>query len=109
MFAWIYNLSTHEFLRGGPCEQPFDNTTEGLVKLLRHPTPFLERYDGVGDIRPATGQEMSNYDAVMVLQRTGEDFDDQKLVKALGLWTAQKLGVPLATAKAEILVIYRGL
>lgn len=36
-------------------------------------------------------------------------FDDQRMVKALARWTAQKLGVPIATAKAEILAIYKTL
>ena len=36
-------------------------------------------------------------------------FDGEKLVKAVAIWTAQRLGVPLATARAEILAIYRGL
>jgi hypothetical protein len=30
-------------------------------------------------------------------------------VKALAIWTAGKLNVPLQTAKSEILTIYRGL
>ena len=36
-------------------------------------------------------------------------FDGEKLAKALAIWTAQKLGVSLATARAEILEIYKGL
>ena len=35
-------------------------------------------------------------------------FDGEKLAKALAIWTAQKLGVSLATARAEILAIYKG-
>lgn len=39
-------------------------------------------------------------------QRT---LDDQKLLKALALWTAGKLGVTPSTARAEIKAIYRTL
>ncbi len=36
-------------------------------------------------------------------------FDNTKMVKAVAIWTAQKLGIPLATARGEIKAIYRGL
>ena len=39
-------------------------------------------------------------------QRT---LDDQKLLKAIALWTAAKLGVTPSTARAEIKAIYRTL
>jgi hypothetical protein len=44
-----------------------------------------------------------------VTARALNRFDDEKLVKALAIWTAGKLNVPLATAKAEVLTIYRTL
>lgn len=36
-------------------------------------------------------------------------FNDEKLIKAVAIWCAGKFGVPLATARQEILTIYRGL
>lgn len=36
-------------------------------------------------------------------------FDDDKMLKAVAIWNAQKEGVPLNIARAEILAIYRNL
>lgn len=36
-------------------------------------------------------------------------FDGQKLVKAVAIYFAQQLSIPLATARQAILTIYRGL
>ena len=36
-------------------------------------------------------------------------FDGEKLIKAVAIWTAQKLAVPLATARSEVLAIYAAL
>jgi len=78
------------------------------VKLSRHPIPRLERYDGAEGIRPATAQEISDYDAAQQDAQSLSRFDNEQLVKALAIWTAGKLGVSLAIAKAEILTIYKG-
>ena len=109
MFKWVYRQSNNEFLHGGPYEPPFDSGTQGLVELSRHPDPRTERYDGVGGIRPATAQEITDYDAGQANEQSLSRFDNEKLVKALAIWTAGKLSVPPNTAKAEILTIYRGL
>ena len=109
MFKWIYDLATSEFLYGGPCDQGFNPISQGLVKLIRHPDPRLERYDGAGGIRPATAQEISDYDAARVQEQSLSQFDNEKLTKALALWTAGKLNIPLQQAKQEILVILKGL
>jgi hypothetical protein len=96
------------FLAGGSCEiTPAGG--QGLVSLTRNPNPRLERYNGTGGIRSATSQEMSDYDAAQMTEQTLGRFDGEKLVKALAIWTAGKLNVPLATAKQEILTIYRTL
>lgn len=108
MFQWVYDVTTNQFLYGGPCEVA-PNAGQAVVSLLRNPQPRTERSDGAGGIRPATAQEMTDAAAAEKVTRTATDFDEQKLVKALGLWTAQKLGVAPATAKAEILAIYRTL
>ena len=108
MFNWVYVIATQEFIAGGPCELPVQ-AGQAVARLVRHPDPRTERYDGAGDIRPATAQEISDYDAAQLVGQTTARFDSEKLVKALAIWTAQKLNVPLATAKAEILTILRGL
>ena len=109
MFKWIYRLSDNTFLYGGPTDPAFNAGVEGLVVLPRNPKPRLERYDGAGGIRPATAQEIADYDAAQSTSLALTRFDGEKLVKALAIWAAQKLNVPLATAKQEILTIYRGL
>ena len=38
-----------------------------------------------------------------------DQFDNNKLLRALALWTAQKLGVTAATARSEIIAIYKTL
>ena len=109
MFKWVYRLTDSEFLHGGPCEPAYDESTQGVVALMRHPSPRTERYDGVGGIRLATAQEITSYDAAQVIEQSLSRFDDEKFVKALAIWTAGKVGVPLNTAKQEILTIYKTL
>jgi len=47
--------------------------------------------------------------AGVVAARELADFDGGLLLKAVAIWTADKLGVARATARDEILAIYRGL
>ena len=109
MFRWVYEQTTGQFLYGGPCEQAFDSLTHGVVLLAKHPDRRTERYDGAWGVRPATAQEVSEYDAAQLDERTQGRFNDEKLVKALAIWTAGKLNVPRATARQEILEILRTL
>ena len=109
MFKWIYRLSDNEFLHGGPYEPPLNPGTQGLVELSRHPDPRTERYDGVGGIRPATEQEITDHDTAQGAEQSLSRFDSEKLVKALAIWTAGKLNVPLGQAKTEIITILKGL
>ena len=106
---WIYRLSDGQFLHGGPTDPAYDSALSGLVVVPRHPNPRSERYDGVGGIRAATAQEISDYETEHAEASTQGRFDDEKLVKALAIWTANKLNVPLATARQEILAILRTL
>ena len=105
---WIYRISDGEFLAGGPFDvTPLDG--QAVLVCPRHPIPRLERYDGAGGLRAATAQEISDYDAAQVAEQSLSRFDNEKLVKALAIWTAGKVGVPLNTAKQEILTIYKTL
>ena len=108
MFNWLYDISSGLFLHGGPCEVT-PGSGQSVAKLHRNPKPRTERYDGVDGIRQATAQEISDYDAAQATKQTAERFDSEQLVKALAIWTAQKLGIPLNTARQEILAILRGL
>lgn len=47
--------------------------------------------------------------ATLASTEAAAKFDENKMLKALGIWTAQKLGVPLATARNEVIAIYKGL
>jgi hypothetical protein len=109
MMKWIYRLSDGEFTHGGPYEPDFNPATHGLLESARHPDPRQERYDGAGGIRPATEQEIIEHDTAKKDTQSLSQFDSEKLVKALAIWTAGKLTVPLGQAKAEILVILKGL
>lgn len=42
-------------------------------------------------------------------ERIAAEFDDLKAVKALAIWTAQKLNVPRATMRSEVLAIRKTL
>ena len=109
MFQWVYHVEGGLLLHGGPCEVEYDKDTQGVVTLLRNPDPRTERYDGVGGTRLATAEELADYDTARHMEDTQARFDSEKIVKALAIWTAGKLNVPLATARQEILTILRGL
>ena len=108
MFNWVYVSATNEFLSGGPCDvTPIAG--QALATLSRNTNPRRERYDGAGGIRAATLQEISDYDAARQADSEQGAFDGQKMVKAVAIYFAQQTGVPLQTAKAGILAVYRGL
>lgn len=109
MFQWVYDLASGEFLSGGPCEVSYNGLTQGVVKLLRNPDQRKERFDSKDGIRPATTQEVSAYDMARAADAEQGQFDGQKMLKAVAIYFAQKMGIPLQTAKADVLTIYRGL
>lgn len=109
MFKWIYMVSTQEFLYGGPYDPLFDPATQGLVILPRHPVVRIERFDVLNGIRPATDVEILAYDVLRASDAERERFDGQKMLKAVAIYFAQQLNVPLSVAKNGILTIYRGL
>ncbi len=110
-----YRLSDGQFLCGWPQRPPYDPATEAVQTYPEHlrPDMRLHRFDATAPDkkRLATAQELADYDAARADEAALAQFDGptQKIIKALAIWTAQKLGVPLATARAEILAIYKGL
>jgi hypothetical protein len=70
-----------------------------------------ERFDGAAETkkRAATVQEVADFDAARAGEIEAAQFDGQKMVKAVAIYFAQQAGIPLQTAKAGILTIYRGL
>src|SRR5689334_9972466 len=110
-----YRLSDNQFLCVWPQRPDFDPATEGVQEYLDHlrPDPRLHRYDATAPDkkRLATAQELTAFDAARTDEAALAQFDGQtqKMLKALAIWTAQKLGVQPATAKQEILAIFKGL
>ena len=113
MFYCIYRLSDQQFLRGAVSPLEFDPLTEGLQVYPKHLRPDMraERFDAESPSRkrPATAQERNDYDAARQTQDEQVRFDQEQLVKAVAIWAAGKLNVPVGTARQEILAIYRGL
>lgn len=113
MLFYAYRLSDGQFVRGYPNTPPYDPATEGVQAYPEHLRPNMrtERYDSTTETkkRAATAQEIIDYDAARQTIEEQMRFDNEKLVKALAIWTAGKLGVQLQQAKQEILAIYRGL
>lgn len=104
----IYDLATGVLIEAGPYDIPFDATSRGMILTQAIPDFRAERVEN-GQLRAATAQEITAFDTAQTTQAAQNRFDGEKLVKALAIWTAQKLNVPLATAKQEILTIYKGL
>lgn len=99
-------------LVGGAMHQTLDHdpATHVALTLPAWPIERADRLNANADgIRAATAQEIADYDAAKANAAADRDFDGQKMVKAVAIWTAQKLSIPLATARAEIAAIYKAL
>lgn len=112
MVNWVANLNDRLFQpQHGPFDPSYNPATQVVVGFEEEDQPDrrLHRYDAALKKRAATAQEIADYDAAQVAAREQMAFDGEKMLKAVAIWVAQKLGVPLATARSEILAIYRGL
>jgi len=108
---WTYDLATSLFVCGGPYDPPCDPATQAIERYDRNPDPRTERWDGTvaSKKRLATPAEIDAYDAAQADSQALGRVNSEKLVKALAIWTAGKLAVPLATARQEIVTILKGL
>lgn len=79
--------------------------TEVMVTVPGPMDERTQRWDGTDGVRPATQQEMDELEA----EERAAEFDGQKLLKALAIWTAGKMDISASAAKAEILSIYKDL
>jgi hypothetical protein len=110
-----YRLSDGRFLCGWPQPPNYDAATEGVQEYPEHlrPDMRLHRYDATtpDKKRLATSQELAAFDTERMDAKAAAQFDtpEAKMIKALAIWTAGKLGVQPATARNEILAIYKGL
>jgi hypothetical protein len=108
---WVYEQATGMFLCGGPFDPLYDPATQGLAALPDNPNPRLHRYDATSPtlVRAATEQEVTDYESARLNEQIRGQFDGNKNVLAFAMWTAQRLGVPMATARQEIMAIRRTL
>lgn len=112
-----YRLSDGQFLCGWPQRPPYDPATEAVQTYPEHLRPDMRRHRFDGTVvgpdkkRPATAQELADYDAARADEAALAQFDGptQKMIKALAIWAAQRLNIQPATARAEILAIFKGL
>lgn len=113
---YVYRLSDGRFLRGLASLKPdYDPATEAVQEYTERERPDTRRhrYDAAAPDkkRLATAQELAEIDAERADAEAAGRFDtpETKMLKALAIWTAQKLNVPLATARAEIVAIFKAL
>lgn len=110
-----YRLSDNQFLCVWPNRPDCDPATEAVQEYPEHQRPDirLHRFDGTtpDKKRAATSQELSAFDAARMDAEAVARMDtaEAKMLKAVVIWVAGKLGVAPATARSEILTIYKGL
>lgn len=110
-----YRLMDNQFLCVWPQSPDYDTATEAVQTYPEHQRPDirLHRFDGTAPDkkRLATVQELTAFDTARADEAALVQFDGptQKIVKALAIWAAQKFGIPLTTARAEILAIYKSI
>ena len=106
----IFDRASGQFIGGAIHDiLPHDPATHISIVLADYPDRRRDRWDGAEGVRPATAQELTAYDAAKADTTANREIDGQKMVKALAIWTAQKLNIPPATMRAEVIAIYKGL
>lgn len=113
---WIYRLLDGVYLRGGFYDPGYDPTTESLDAFIdeRHPDPRTERGPGR---RPATAQEITDYDAAQTDAQADAVLTAAKVSAAFVIWHLnQHHAMTLATVRqavidgrAQIKTIYKAL
>jgi len=105
---WVYDLTSSEYLFGGNVDPPFDPATQGVDTFQDtepHPDARLERHALTGGRRPATTQEITDYDQI----RAQMALDSLKTLKALSLVVADLHGLTPAQIRAQVIAKYRSL
>lgn len=87
----------------------FDETAEVLLELPDMPDRETKRWDGATGLRDANELELASAATAKQQAQEQVEFDGDRMLMALARWTAQKVGVSAATARSEILAIYRNL
>lgn len=87
---------------------PHDPVTHVQLDLPSFPDRRTDRWDGATGVRAATQAELDAFDDATLDMQAKRDLDDKKL-KAVAAWTADKLGIPRSQARDEIIAIYKAL
>lgn len=112
---YVYRLADGLFLRGETIKPDHDPTTEGVDWFPEHlrPDARLERYDSKSPTkkRPATEQEIEEYDGVKKDQRVVSWWESEtsREWRALVEWVSGRLGIAPETARDELTVILKRL
>ena len=112
MLNCVFSRATFRFLRGArDAPVSFSPATEASIQLDRPnwPDHRSELWDGVTGIRTATAQELVDYDTALRDLDKQREFDGAKMLKAVAIWAAKKLNIPLAQARSEIMAEYDNL
>lgn len=106
----IFNKASGIFVTGSfEKARTFDPATEVLLIRSEFPDRVNDRWDGAGDIRPATAQEKEDARLVKVDKQAKHELEELKVFRALIVWLAPLVGKSLAQARDEIKAIYRTL
>ncbi len=87
---------------------PHDSATHIQLTLADYPDRRAERWDGAAGVRPVTQAELDAFDAALLDQQAQSDIDDKK-IKAVVAWVADRFGIPRSQARDEIIEIYKAL
>lgn len=92
---------------------PHDQATHVIVDQDEMPDKETMRWNGIegpgAGVRLATQAELDQDIADKAQAEETHQFDGHKMLKALAVWIAKKQGIPLNTAKDEILAEFRKL
>ncbi len=106
----LFDRNTGLFVSGTRFDDvPHDPATHIQIELRGFPDRRGERWDGAQDVRPATAQEIADFETAEMEERARAELDDARMLKAIALWVAGKLSIPPAQARDEIKAIYKGL
>lgn len=88
---------------------PHDPATHVQVDLPDFPDRRTVRWNGLAGVRPATTQEMSDYDAALANAKEQAEFDGLKMLKAVALVIADLHNLTPAQVRNLIVAKYRSL
>jgi len=110
MTKCLFEKATGVFVSGSTWDDiPHDTATHIQIDLPEFPDRANDRWDGDVGVRPATAQELADATTAKLDKDAVAAIDDMKAIKALALWVAEKLSIPPATARSEIIAKYKGL